>query len=162
MLKRATLVASTGNESVAASKSQDDLCQREPSRGRASSLGLAGIKILVVDDDEDFRVITADVLRQLGMDVVEAEDGNRALAVAEREKPDAILLDQRMPGLLGTEVVSRLRQRGDAVTVILATAARDAAEIAARAGLTYWLQKPFGIDELRDVLRRACVLREDR
>ena len=64
--------------------------------------------VLVVDDEAAMRLICGTNLRASGMRVLEAAEGEEALAIARREQPDLILLDVMMPGLDGFEVVRRL------------------------------------------------------
>ena len=71
---------------------------------------LAGVKILVVDDEPDTREFIATVLQDAGADVLEAGDGDEALALARREKPDLMTLDITMPGKDGGEVFEELRR----------------------------------------------------
>jgi CheY-like chemotaxis protein len=71
--------------------------------------------ILVVDDDDDVRNVIATLLGLHGYDVVEAENGRAALAhIAERGLPSLILLDLRMPGMSGEELLDALRARSEA------------------------------------------------
>ena len=65
---------------------------------------LAGHKILVVDDEDDARTFIATVLEDAGAEIIEADDGDRALVIARKERPDAITLDISMPGRDGVEV----------------------------------------------------------
>jgi len=75
--------------------------EAEPLRGR---------RILVVDDEDDARTFISTVLEDAGAEVLEASDGDEALAIAKREKPDAITLDISMPGKDGVEVFGELRK----------------------------------------------------
>ena len=75
-------------------------------RGEA---GLATQKVLLVDDDPDLRSLYRLVLRQAGLEVIEAESGKQALSLAQTEKPDLVLLDVMMPEMDGYEVCRRLR-----------------------------------------------------
>lgn len=71
--------------------------------------------ILVVDDDDEVRNVIATLLGLHGYDVVEAENGRAALAhIAERGLPSLILLDLRMPGMSGEELLDALRARSEA------------------------------------------------
>ncbi|HSV23035.1 MAG TPA: response regulator, partial [Xanthobacteraceae bacterium] len=65
--------------------------------------------ILVVEDQEDNRRILRDLLTNRGYKLVEAEDGEQALAMAERQRPDLILMDVQIPLLDGYEVTRRLK-----------------------------------------------------
>jgi DNA-binding response OmpR family regulator len=69
-------------------------------------------KILVVEDEPGIRLSVSDELESAGYEVFTAENGEKALAAAEREKPDLIVLDLMMPVLDGSEVCKNLRRRG--------------------------------------------------
>ena len=75
---------------------------------------MAGRKILVVDDDPEILNMLGSRLRKRGYEISTATDGNRALELAKRERPDLILLDVMMPGKSGWEVARALK--GDPVT----------------------------------------------
>jgi DNA-binding response OmpR family regulator len=113
------------------------------------------LRLLIVDDDDDFRSLLGDVLKLKGVTALEARDGEQALRCIEAGPPDAVLLDHRMPGLLGTEVVEELRARGISVPIILMTAADSVRELAGAAGVTHWIGKPFTLDQLQGVLELA-------
>ncbi len=118
-------------------------------------------KLLVVDDEPNIRELLSASLRFAGFDVTTAEDGWRALDVADDLRPDLIVLDVMMPGLDGFSVLRQLRERRQHVPVIFLTA-KDATEDRVH-GLTLggddFVVKPFSLDELvarvHAVLRRA-------
>ncbi|MDD5625855.1 MAG: response regulator [Patescibacteria group bacterium] len=66
-------------------------------------------KILIAEDEPDMRGILASMIESAGYNVVQAEDGERALNLAIKEKPDLILLDLSMPKLNGFEVLEKLK-----------------------------------------------------
>jgi len=70
---------------------------------------LTGLRILVVDDEPDTLAFIAAVLEDSGAEVIEACDGNEALDVARREKPDLVTLDISMPGKDGGQVFEEMR-----------------------------------------------------
>ena len=78
--------------------------------------------ILIVDDDTALRQALATALTDLGHRAAKAEDGAAALAWLARNKADAVLLDLRMPGMDGLEVLRRIRERPDAPPVVVLTA----------------------------------------
>ncbi|MFP5417498.1 MAG: response regulator [Actinomycetes bacterium] len=116
--------------------------------------------VLIVEDEESYRDALGFMLTKEGFEVVMAEDGEEGLAQFERHGADIVLLDLMMPGLSGTEVCRRLRQRST-VPIIMVTA-RDA-EIDKVVGLELgaddYVTKPFSHRELiarvRAVLRRG-------
>jgi CheY-like chemotaxis protein len=83
---------------------------------------LKGRRILVVDDEPDAQLFIATVLEDNGATTIRAHDGDEALALARRERPDLITLDLAMPGKSGVEVFLTLRQdeelRGIPVCII--------------------------------------------
>jgi len=117
--------------------------------------------ILIVEDDANTAELVALYLRREGFRTVTASDGEQGLALAERHRPDLVILDLMLPRLAGWEVCRRLRQAGN-VPVIMLTA-RDE-EIDRVAGLTLgaddYVVKPFSPREL--VARVLAVLRRTR
>ncbi len=116
-------------------------------------------RILLVDDDEDMRSLLADVLTDDGYDVNQAANGAEALVVLHRETFAAILLDKRMPGLSGMDLLPGLRVICPETPVIVITAFGDAHTAAegAEKGAFGLLFKPFRMDELRVMLERALA-----
>lgn len=115
--------------------------------------------VLVVDDDEKVRAVVRAVLEADEFDVVEAPDGDTALAVLAdgADAPQVVVLDVMMPGLDGVEVCRRVDH--DSTRVIMLTAKDDAdTEAASRAaGADTFLAKPFSAVELLDTV--AAMLR---
>jgi two-component system response regulator MprA len=106
--------------------------------------------VLVVDDDRPVRRMLQRSLAAEGFDVRTAEDGGGALALAEREAPDLVVLDVAMPGLDGLAVCRRLRAKGVTASILMLTA-RDAVSDRVdglEAGADDYLVKPFAIEEL--------------
>ena len=109
-------------------------------------------KVLVADDDADIRMLVSLRLRSAGFDVVQAENGERALELVESERPALCVLDVTMPKVDGFEVTRRLRANAETarLPVILLTAraqSRDLSEGIA-AGATDYMPKPFKADDL--------------
>lgn len=78
--------------------------------GPSEALPLTGYTILVVDDDEDTRTFLLAVLADAGAQICEAADGDEALEVAARRRPDLITLDLSMPGKDGVQTLCELRE----------------------------------------------------
>jgi len=99
--------------------------------------------VLVVDDEPDVRLLARVVLRAAGHDVVECADGSKALALIQAHpRPDVVILDIRMPGLTGWEVIDRLPPGSPPVLVVTADAG------ALDHGLEMLLAKPYRPEEL--------------
>jgi two-component system NtrC family response regulator len=113
-------------------------------------------RILIVDDDAALREGIAEALADLGHTPEQAGDGAVALARIARGGVDAVLLDLRMPGLDGMEVLRRLRARGDAPPVAVLTAVPTAGNTieAMRLGAVDHLAKPIGRADLAALLAR--------
>lgn len=113
-------------------------------------------RILVVDDEKPIRRLLRTALSAEGYDVIEAEDGNAALAAAAKQKPDAVLLDLGLPDLDGIEVLARLREWSPVPVLVLTARDAEAQKIAALdAGADDYVTKPFGMGELLARLRAA-------
>jgi two-component system, cell cycle response regulator DivK len=113
---------------------------------------VANRRILVVEDHEDNRQILRDLLSSRGYDLVEAEDGERALAMAEDWRPALILMDVQIPLIDGYEVTRRLRANPDlrAIPIIVVTSyALSGDESKARAaGCNAYVSKPYSARKL--------------
>lgn len=117
-------------------------------------------KVLIADDDDGIRETLVEVLEDEGWTPVSARNGQEALAKAIEEPFDLLILDHRMPGLLGGEVHATLRERGMRVPVILMTAANRVQELAQSFGIPLFLGKPFRMDDLLRMLERVTTLEE--
>ncbi|GAA0526649.1 two-component system KDP operon response regulator KdpE [Rhizomicrobium palustre] len=115
------------------------------------------LRILIVDDEAAIRKLLKTALTSQGYAVTEAHDGNVALTLAGRNAFDIIVLDLGMPGMDGFEVLSRLREAGSVVPVIvLSVRADEAGKVKALdLGADDYVTKPFGIDELLARIRTA-------
>lgn len=113
--------------------------------------------VLLVDDDDDLRVLLADVLQRGGFDVVCAADGAEAMRrVEEGMRPDLLVTDNRMPTLRGADLLRLLRGRIPTLPVIITSAyMEDESVVVAEAcGNVECLQKPFPPDALLRLARR--------
>jgi DNA-binding NtrC family response regulator len=114
--------------------------------------------VLIVDDEKVLRDGLSEAIRDLGYEPVVASSGREALAVAAKAKPDAVLLDLRMPDMGGLQVLTRLRNGADGVKLPIAiiTAYATAANTieAMRLGAFDHLTKPVGREDLAFLLER--------
>ena len=133
-------------------------------RGCGQTRDPQGQRILLVDDDEDMRSLLADVLSDEGYEVIQAANGAEALVLLHREAFAAILLDKRMPGLSGMDLLPGLRVICPQTPVIVITAFGDAHTAAegAEKGAFGLLFKPFRMDELRALLDHALARQDSR
>jgi CheY-like chemotaxis protein len=107
-------------------------------------------RILVVDDEEDVRILVCRILRDLGYEVDAAADGAEALAKIAGERPDLIILDLMMPGVDGWSVLSELRRHSSPPPVVVMTALADYPTFArvVKEGASAYVCKPFRFHEL--------------
>lgn len=115
--------------------------------------------ILIVDDDTALRRAISTTLTDLGHDAAEAADGAAALAWLARGRADAVLLDLRMPGMDGLEVLRRIQAAAlpPPVAVLTAVPTSDNTIEAMRLGAADHLAKPIGRDGLRSLLARMLA-----
>ena len=114
-------------------------------------------KVLLVDDEREFVETLSErlMLREIGSAVV--YDGTEALRMAAEEEPDVIVLDLKMPGIDGVEVLKRLKTDHPEMEVIILTghgSARDR-EVCLQLGAFAYLEKPVDIDQLSEVMQQA-------
>jgi DNA-binding response OmpR family regulator len=119
-------------------------------------------RVLVVDDEEDYRIIMQDVLESGGYEVKLTHDGQEGLAALEEFKPEVILVDWMMPNMDGETFVQNLRSGGHKdVPVIMLTVKQTADDEleALHFGVDDFINKPFQAEDLlariRAVQRRA-------
>ena len=100
--------------------------------------------ILVVDDAQYVTKLVERTLQDAGFDVTVANDGNSALAILAEREPDLVLLDIRMPGLDGFQVLERIRKSSD-VPVLMLTAVSEENALARSMGIGAddYIEKPF-------------------
>ena len=112
----------------------------------------ATLRVLVVDDDEDLRLLVATRMERHGHEVMTARNGTEALAMARAAKPDVAILDVMMPELDGFAVTRELRadERTKDMTIVVLSGRAGAADrdFAFRSGADDYLLKPFDPKEL--------------
>jgi CheY-like chemotaxis protein len=112
---------------------------------------MTGALILVVEDDLDTREAVVEVLRREGLAVVATDEGSKALDLLETCRPHLVLLDLDLSGLSGDGFCAAQRERPElaATPVVIMTGMNDPPVLGAAL-----LRKPFGIDELLEVVAR--------
>lgn len=114
-------------------------------------------KVLLVDDEQEFIETLSERLRMRDMDAKLALDGEQALTAVEEDEPDVILLDLKMPGMDGMEVLRRVKRAYPHVQVVMLTGhgTDKDEEQAHRLGAYAYLQKPVDLERLVVTLRDA-------
>ena len=113
-------------------------------------------RILIVDDEPDMRLAVRNVLKLRGYEIAEAGDGPAALAIARESRPDLVLLDMRLPGMDGIEVLEGLKKIDDTVPVVMITGyghIQSAVDVM-KLGASEYLQKPFENAQLVETVKR--------
>lgn len=123
------------------------------------------MKVLVVDDTKNIRMLLTTCLELYGYEVVTAADGLDALNVIKVENPDLIFLDIKLPEISGTEVLRRIRSTGIITPVVIMTAfatVKNAIECT-KLGAVAYLQKPFTADKVKTVIKELsdCSFSEE-
>ncbi|NEU30433.1 response regulator [bacterium LRH843] len=112
-------------------------------------------KILVVDDQFGIRVLLCEVLQKEGYQMFDAENGVQALDIVEKEQPNLVLLDMKMPGMDGLEILKRIKKDNGHITVIMMTAYFELNLIceAMNLGAATHFAKPFDINDIRQIIK---------
>jgi CheY-like chemotaxis protein len=133
----------------------------ESKLGTADSKVRLGAVVLLVEDNPVNRLIAAEMLKSLDIEVIEVEDGAQALALLEHRRVDLVLMDIQMPVLDGYGATVQLRERESRLRLprvpVVALTANAFEEDAARslaAGMDAHLGKPYTRAQLRDMLQR--------
>ncbi|MFK7987317.1 MAG: sigma-54-dependent transcriptional regulator [Sandaracinaceae bacterium] len=114
-------------------------------------------RVLVVDDEENIRLVLRTLLKKQGYEVSVAPDAEEALARVDEIRPDFVIADVRMSGMTGIELTRKLTEDGRDITVIVMSAygSVELALEALKAGAYDYIQKPFKQDEVLLALRKA-------
>ena len=118
-------------------------------------------RILIVDDEKDICMLLSRLVRKEGLKALVAHDGETALKLIVTESPDLLLVDFKMPGIDGMELLKRAKEIDSGLPVIMITAYADikGAVEAMRAGAHDYLAKPFENFEVIRVVHRALTER---
>ncbi|MEK4538956.1 MULTISPECIES: response regulator [Peribacillus] len=112
-------------------------------------------KILIVDDQFGIRILLNEVLHKEGYDTFQAANGIQALEVLNNHSPDLVLLDMKIPGMDGIEILKRMKVVDPDIRVIIMTAygELDMIQEAKDLGAMTHFAKPFDIDDIRKAVR---------
>jgi DNA-binding NtrC family response regulator len=113
--------------------------------------------LLLVDDDDAFRLVMGGELERLGFTILTAESGEEAIRQIERSQPEVILLDLQLPGISGLEVLKKAREISPESEIIILTGhgTIDTAIESIRAGAFDYVSKPCPLEELEIRIQRA-------
>ncbi len=112
-------------------------------------------KVLVVDDQAGIRILLNEILQKEGYEAYSAANGEEALKIVSEKVPDLVILDMKIPGMDGIEILTRIKAKNADIKVMIMTAygelnmINEAMEIGA---VSYFL-KPFDINEIRQSIR---------
>jgi len=111
-------------------------------------------RILVIDDDEDFRLILTRALEKEGYRVQAVGSGAEAIEALKSQKFDLSLVDIKMPEMGGRETVKEIRKLDPQLPVLLVTGSPDLPDRELRAQAQGWIYKPFRLAQLRSMVRK--------
>ncbi|ASS67840.1 MULTISPECIES: response regulator [unclassified Paenibacillus] len=108
-------------------------------------------KVLIVDDQNGIRVLLMEVFTSEGYATFQASNGKLALDIVRNENPDLVLLDMKIPGMDGLEILKHVKTINRSIKVIMMTAygELDMIKEATDLGAVMHFTKPFDIDEMR-------------
>ena len=120
------------------------------------------IEILIVDDQQGIRLLLNEVFKKEGFTTYLAANGHDALKVAQENSLDCVLLDMKIPGMDGLEILSRLKKDDPNLPVMMMTAyvEQHMMDRATELGVTKYFTKPFNIFEVRDEVKKILVTPE--
>ncbi len=112
--------------------------------------------ILIVDDQPGIRILLEEVFSKEGFETLSAGTGRDALEIFGARKPELVLLDMKIPGMDGIEILKRMKQQDAEVKVVMMTAygELDLIEEAKTYGAVRHFTKPFDVFELRDAVMK--------
>jgi CheY-like chemotaxis protein len=115
-------------------------------------------RILVVEDNKTNMYLIRFILKDSGYEVIEAESGEEGVELAIKEKPDLIIMDEKLPGINGLEAVKRIRaSKADGKIPIIALTSYAMAgdkEKALKAGCTGYISKPINPETFTDEIKK--------
>ncbi|GAB6057459.1 SLC13 family permease [Desulfonatronum parangueonense] len=137
------------------SENHEDLIEIGRQELRAAPGGIT--KVLLVDDEDQFRSSLAKRLASRGYEVLEAADGEQAMLAVRHDKPQVVVLDQKMPKMEGIETLEAIKELDDEVQVIMLTghATMEAARVTGKREAFAYMQKPAALEDLIEKINSA-------
>lgn len=116
-------------------------------------------KVLIVDDQYGIRVLLYEVFGKEGYTTFQAANGKQALQIVKEESPDLVILDMKIPGMDGLQILKEIKKIDTEIKVIMMTAygELDMIKQATDLGALTHFTKPFDIDELRVEVKKLLV-----
>jgi len=113
-------------------------------------------KVLIVDDKNGIRVLLMEVFNNEGYETFQAPNGKTALEIVRKEAPDLVLLDMKIPGMDGLDILKHIKNIDSSIKVIMMTAygELDMIKEATELGAIMHFTKPFDIDEMRQAVQQ--------
>ncbi|RCX22280.1 two-component system response regulator (stage 0 sporulation protein F) [Bacillus sp. AG236] len=114
-------------------------------------------------DQYGIRILLTEVLQKEGYTTFQAANGFQAIDITKEQAPDLVLLDMKIPGMDGIEILKRLKQHDETIKVIIMTAygELDMIQEAKDLGALTHFAKPFDIDEIRKVVREYIPVKSN-
>jgi len=132
----------------------------EAIRGQGTSAQTKHPRVLVVEDDAEIRSVMRLTLEDDGFEVIETGDGFEALAECERQSPGVVVLDLGLPNMSGQEFATAYRHlRTSKAPIVVVSARMEGRQVAKDLDAAAFLPKPFSLEELSRVVRRAAPMR---
>lgn len=119
-------------------------------------------KLLIVDDQFGIRVLLNEIFQKEGYKTFQAANGVQALDIVKNEEPGLVILDMKIPGMDGLEILKRIKKDNEAIKVIIMTAygELDMIQEAVKNGALTHFAKPFDIDEIIGAVKKELPLDE--
>ncbi|WP_108668831.1 response regulator [Peribacillus acanthi] len=120
-----------------------------------------GEKLLIVDDQFGIRILLNEVFQKEGYKTFQAANGIQALDIVTNQAPDLVLLDMKIPGMDGIEILKRMKKLNPDIRVIIMTAygELDMIQEAKDLGALTHFAKPFDIDDMRKAVRQYLPIK---
>jgi len=113
-------------------------------------------KLLIVDDQYGIRMLLDEIFQKEGYETYQAANGQEALEIVKKENPHLVILDMKIPGMDGLEILKHIKQIDEQVKVIIMTAygELDMIQEAMKLGAITHFAKPFDIEEIKVAVKK--------